>query len=339
MKVVVFEVEPQQAPLFDSLKAQNELVLVEGPLKRENAARYRDADVVSTFYDSALDRSVLEQLATLKLIATRSTGFDHIDTAYCQTRGIAVSNVPNYGENTVAEHVFALLLSISRRLPEAFDRARRGQFSPEGLIGFDLARKTLGIVGTGRIGRHVVRIAKGFHMEVVACDVRPNKALAAALGFRYAPLDELLAVSDIVTLHVPSCPETRHMFSGPAFARMKQGAILINTARGDVVDTEALIEALKSGRLAAAGLDVLPDEPLIREEAELISSIFRGKRDLRNLVADHLLLRMPNVVVTPHTAFHTREAMARIVETTVENIRVYLSGWLQNAVVLPLVMA
>jgi D-lactate dehydrogenase len=333
MKIVVFEADPGEAPCFDTLKGPHEVLLVGAPLRSDNASQFRDAAVVSTFYSCVLDRGVLEQFPSLKLVATRSTGFDHIDLAYCRSRGIAVSNVPNYGESTVAEHVFALLLAISRHLPAAIEHARRGQFSPEGLLGFDLAGKTLGVIGTGHIGRHVVRIAKGFEMEVVAFDVDPDPACAAALGFRYAALDDLLAVSDVITLHVPSRPDTRHLIAGPAFSRMKQGAVLINTARGDVVDAEALIAALTSGRLAAAGLDVLPDEPLIRGEAAMIASIFRDPRDLRNLVADHVLLRMPNVIVTPHVAFHTREALARIVETTVENIRSFLAGTPQNLVV------
>jgi D-lactate dehydrogenase len=157
MKVVVFEVEPREALALEGLKAQNEIVLVEGPLREANAAEFSDAEVISPFIYSTLDRRVLEKLPALKLIATRSTGFDHIDIAYCATRGITVSNVPTYGENTVAEHVFALLLTISHRMREAIERARTGQFSPLGLQGFDLAGKTLGVVGTGSIGCNVIR--------------------------------------------------------------------------------------------------------------------------------------------------------------------------------------
>jgi D-lactate dehydrogenase len=335
MKIVVFEAEPREAPVFEELRDQHELVFVDSPLRNENVAQHADAEVVSTFIYSELDRGVLEKLPSLKLIATRSTGFDHIDTDYCRARGITVSNVPSYGENTVAEHVFALLLAISHRLPEAIDRAQRGHFSPEGLQGFDLAGKTIGVVGTGNIGRHVIRIANGFQMDVVAFDVRLDPTLAGALGFRYVDLEDLFAVSDVITLHVPSLPEIRHILSSRAFARMKDGVVVINTARGDLIDTRALIQALTSGKVAAAGLDVLPDEPLIREEAELICSFFCDQRDLRNLVANHVLLRMRNVIVTPHSAFNTREAVARIVETTVENIGAYLAGAARNVVAGP----
>ena len=269
---------------------------------------------------------MLAQLPRLRLIATRSTGYDHIDMAWCKEHGVKVANVPTYGENTVAEHVFALLLTISHRLREAMERARSGRFSPQGLEGFDLQGKTIGVIGTGNIGRHVIRIARGFGMDVIAFDVKPDKALASDGGVRYASMDELLAAADVITLHVPALPQTEHLLDAAAFARMKQGAVVINTARGNIIDSRALIEALRSGKIAAAGLDVLPDEPLIREEAELISSIYENRHDIRELVADHILLTMPNVAVTPHSAFNTREAIQRITTTTVANIVAFLDG-------------
>ena len=248
-----------------------------------------------------------------------------------------MANVPSYGENTVAEHVFALLLAISHRMPEAMERAQRGHFSPEGLQGFDLAGKTLGVIGTGRIGQHVIRIARGFQMRVLAHDVRAEPLLAAELEFHYTDLPTLYTEADVISLNVPSLPETRHMLSARTFAKMKDGVVVINTARGDLIDTRALIQALNSGKVAAAGLDVLPDEPLIREEAELICSIYCKQHDLRDLVANHVLLRMRNVVITPHSAFNTREAVQRIAETTVENIRAFAVGRPQNLVVAPVV--
>ena len=332
MKVVVFESEPREAFVFDRLKPDHDVTLVEESLSETNVGQYAGAEIISTFIYSKLDRAVLDRLPSLRLIATRSTGFDHIDLSYCSQRGITVCNVPTYGENTVAEHVFALLLAISHRLLEAVDKARRGPFSPEGLEGFDLEGKTLGVIGTGSIGRHVIRIAKGFGMEVVAFDVRPDPELAETLGFRYESYEQLLKAADVITLHAPATPETQDMLSDSAFARMKHGVIIINTARGSLIDSRALIQALRSGKVAGAGLDVLPDEPLIREEVELIWSIFRDQRDLRDLVANHVLLRMPNVVVTPHSAFNTREAVGRIVETTVANIRAFIDGRPQNVV-------
>lgn len=335
MKIVVFEADSREAKAFDPLKPTNDVELVIEGLNAGNAAQFADAEIISTFIYSTLDRKLLELLPALKLIATRSTGYDHIDSSYCAERGITVCNVPHYGENTVAEHVFALLLALSHRLPEAIARARSGPFSPDGLEGFDLAGKTLGVVGTGNIGRHVIRIAKGFEMKVLAYDIKPDRRLAENLGFAYLELDELLARSDIVTLHAPATDATHHLLSSERFGRVKDGAIVINTARGDLIDAEALIGALRSGKVAGAGLDVLPGEPLIREEAELVSSGFCAREDLRELVADHVLLRMPNVIVTPHSGFNTREAIDRIVRTTVENIHAYVDGQTQNAVVGP----
>lgn len=332
MKIVIFETEPREQAAFGALGTGHDLVLTAEPLRADNAARYADAEIVSTFIYSKLMRDVLRKLPALKLIATRSTGYDHIDTGHCAEHGIAVSNVPTYGENTVAEHVFALLLGISHRMREAIERARSGRFKPDGLEGFDLQGKTLGVVGTGNIGRHVIRIARGFGMKVLAFDVKPQPALAVEFGFTYATMDELLAGSDVVTLHLPATPQTEHLIDEAAIGRMKPGAVLINTARGSIVDSRPLIEALRSGKLAAAGLDVLPDEPLIREEAELLSSIYANQLDMRELVADHILLTMPNVTVTPHNAFNTREAIARIVTTTVGNIASFLDGAPTNVV-------
>jgi D-lactate dehydrogenase len=332
MKVVVFEAEDRERSAFDRLRPAHEVVFVTDPLKPSNVKEHADADVVSTFIYSELGLNVIEQLPKLKLIATRSTGYEHIDIKECSRRGLAVCNVPTYGANTVAEHVFALLLAISHRLPEAIERAQRGHFSPFGLQGFDIAGKVLGVVGTGGIGRHVVKIAKGFEMDVAAFDVKPDAKLADTLGFRFVSFDELLAGADIITLHVPSLPQTHHLLNAEAFARMKIGVVVINTSRGDLIETGALIQALTSGKVAAAGLDVLPDEPMIREEAELIHSIFNKEHDLRNLVATHVLLRMRNVVITPHSAFNTREAVDRIVETSAANIAAFLAGNPQNIV-------
>lgn len=337
MKIVLFEAEPREIAIFEPLTNGQQLVHVERALDQETAQAHVDAEIVSTFIFSRLDRTVLERMPRLRLIATRSTGFDHIDIDYCASHGIAVANVPSYGENPVAEHVFALLLAISHRMPEAMDRAQRGHFSPEGLQGFDLAGKTLGVIGTGRIGQHVIRIARGFQMRVLAHDVRAEPRLAAELGFHYTDLPTLYAEADVISLNVPSLPETRHMLSARTFTKMKDGVVVINTARGDLIDTRALIQALNSGKVAAAGLDVLPDEPLIREEAELICSIYCEQHDLRDLVANHVLLRMRNVVITPHSAFNTREAVQRIAETTVENIRAFAEGRPQNLVAVPVV--
>lgn len=332
MNLAVFEAEPREATDFDALRPGNTIKILPDPLDAGNAHRFAETEIVSTFIYSELDEKVLRQLQSLRMIATRSTGYDHIDSEWCARHGIAICNVPHYGENTVAEHVFALLLALSHRLPEAIERARHGPFSPEGLEGFDLAGKTLGVVGTGNIGRHVIRIARGFDMQVIAHDIVVDPSCACTLDFTYVGIDELLAYSDIVSLHLPATNSTHHILSSERIARMKSGSILINTARGSLVNTHALIGALRTGRVAAAGLDVLPGEPLIREEAELVSANYCAPDDLRELATDLVLLRMPNVIVTPHSAFNTHEAMRRIVQTTIENIQAFVSGHPHNVV-------
>jgi D-lactate dehydrogenase len=218
-----------------------------------------DAVVLSPFIYSQINNTTLARLPRLRLIATRSTGFDHIDLAACRQRGILVANVPDYGQNTVAEHTFALILSISRRIHKTYERTVRGDFSLAGLRGFDLRGRALGVVGTGSIGSHVIRIAKGFQMRVLAYDVRPRRELAEALQFEYVDLDTLFAESDIVTLHCPYNENTHHLINRESIRKFKRAAVLINTARGGLVETEALVRALDDGILSAAGLDVLEE--------------------------------------------------------------------------------
>ena len=332
MKIVIFEIEGWERGAFEALAAKHEVVFEKGRLDGDTVRRHADAEIISTFIYSALDSDVLSALPALKLIATRSTGFDHIALDYCARHGVRVANVPSYGENTVAEHVFALLLAISHHIAEAVDRTRRGDFSQRGLRGFDLDGKTMGIVGTGSIGRHVARIARGFGMSVLAHDLHPDEAAAREIGFSYASFEEVLRNADVLSLHVPANAATRHLIGQEAFARMKDGAVLINTARGSVVDVRALLGALSTGKLAAAGLDVLPEEPAIREEAELLRAAFGDRHDLESLLADHILLRLRNVLITPHSAFNTREAVGRILDTTRANIDAFVGGAPANLV-------
>ncbi len=332
MRIVIFELEDWEREAFRGLDDEHDLVLLSEPLAPESAADHADADVVSTFIYSQLSRAVLEELPHLKLIATRSTGFDHIDLDHCQQHDVAVCNVPTYGENTVAEHVFGLLLTISHKLDQAIDRTRKGDFSPRGLQGFDLEGRTLGVIGTGNIGRHTIRIARGFGMEVLAYDIEHDDEAARQLGFDYVEMDDLLGRSDVVSLHVPSTPETRHLLSHEQFDRMKDGVVIINTSRGGVIDNQALIRGLAEGKVRGAGLDVLPEEPVIREEAELLRSVYERRHNLDALLADHVLIRLRSVVVTPHSAFNTREAVSRILQTTVDNIESYVRGEARNVV-------
>lgn len=332
MKIAIFEAEGWEREAFEPLADEHQLVFADQPLDNGTAHNYNDAQIISTFIYSTLHAHVLEQFPHLKLIATRSTGFDHIDTRYCERTGVQVCNVPTYGQNTVAEHVFALLLTISHNIVNAVERTRKGDFSLTGLRGFDLQGKTIGVIGTGNIGRHVVSIAKGFSMEVLAHDIKEDQELAQQLGFSYTTLEDLLGRSDVVTLHVPMSDETKHMIGQDQFEQMKDGAVLINTSRGGLVHVKSLVRALADGTIAAAGLDVLPEEPIIREEAELLRSAFKAEHDLETLLADHILLRLRNVYITPHSAFDTREAVRRILDTTVSNIQAFCRGKPENVV-------
>ncbi|WP_166260676.1 hydroxyacid dehydrogenase [Marinobacter salicampi] len=326
MEIVFFDVEKWERGAFAVLQEGHSVSCVEEPLRSGNAGEYGAAEAISIFIYSRVDRQALDAMPDLKLITSRSTGFDHIDIKECERRGITVCNCPDYGEHTVAEHVFGLLLMISHRLEEAVERTRKGGFSPRGLQGFDLKGKTLGVVGTGAIGMAVIRIAQGFGMGVLAYDLKPDEEAARDLKFDYVDMDNLLQQADIVSLHVPANPQTHHLIDTEAFSKMKDGVVLINTARGDVVDIRALARALAEQKVAAAGLDVLPYEPVVREEAELLRSVYEETEDLSSLLANEVLVRMKNVVVTPHSAFNTREAVQRILDTTVENIRRFGKG-------------
>lgn len=280
-----------------------------------------DADyleILSPFVHSRLNADIINSLPNLKLIATRSTGYDHIAMPEAGERGLLVCNVPNYGDNTVAEHTFALILALSRNLHKAQMQAVAGNFSLEGLQGFDLKGKMLGVVGVGHIGEYVMRLAKAFGMHLLAYDPVQDRTKAEHFGFTYTSLEDLLGQSDIVTLHAPASSATYHLIGSHNIQQFKRGALLINTARGEMVDTEALVQALNEGILRGAGLDVLEGEETVSKE----------KQSLLN----RSLLHRPDLILTPHIAFDSAEAVERILETTVANIKAFRSGRPQNQV-------
>ncbi|RYG32676.1 hypothetical protein EON81_20080, partial [bacterium] len=255
---------------------------------------------------------VFDAMPKLKLVVTRSTGYDHIDLAEAEKRGIAIGNVPEYGSTTVAEFTFGLILALTRKIPQAVASTRDGGFSVKGLTGIDLEKKTLGIVGLGKIGRNVARMAKGFAMDVLSYDpYKPDST----------PLDELLAEADVVALCCPLTPETRHLIDARTLSLMKEGSYLVNTARGPVVDSAALLEALESGRLAGAALDVLEGEEALQA----------GESDTHEAV-NRTLMSHAKVLVTPHLAFDSEEALVRIRETTVEVLQAFAKGDVLNTV-------
>lgn len=283
-------------------------------LTAETADAARTAAAVCAFVNDRLDRTCLEALAAagVRHVAMRCAGTNNVDLAAAAEAGLVVTRVPAYSPHAVAEHTVALVLALNRRIHRAYNRVREQNFSLAGLVGFDLFGKTCGIVGTGRIGRVAAEIFRGFGMRVVAHDPCPESAWAAAHGIEYLPLDALLTASDILSLHLPLTPETHHLVNAETVQRLKPGAMLVNTSRGKLVDTTAVIEALKSGQLGGLAIDVYEEE----------EGIFFEDLSDRILQDDELsrLLVFPNVLVTAHQAFLTHEALAEIACVTVENI-------------------
>ena len=296
-------------------------------LTLENVKKFKDYEVISTFISSQLSAETLKQLENLKFIATRSTGFDHIDLDYCKEKEILVSNVPAYGSHTVAEYTFALLLCLIRKVYNSYQRIREsGSFSLEGLRGEELFGKTIGIIGTGRIGVEVIKIAKGFSMNVIAYDKYPKEELVQELDFKYVSFEELLSQSDIITLHIPYNKETHHLLNKDNLSKTKKGVYIINTARGGIIETQALYQALKKGQIAGAALDVLEEEGNLKEEQRmLLEEEDIPPEKLKTLLANHIFIDLDNVIISSHNAFNTKEALQNIVITTIKNIQSYLN--------------
>lgn len=329
-----FETEKwEQDYLKNNLKDKNlSLSFYDKPLDSSAIKEIKDTNILGVFIYSQVDKKVLDQLPDLKFVTTMSTGFDHIDLKTCRKKKIKVSNVPFYGENTVAEHTFALILSLSRKMCESVEQAKKYDFSLEGLRGFDLKGKTLGIVGLGHIGQHVARMAKGFEMDVIASDPNRDPKLAKKLGLKYVTLNQLLSKSDVISLHTPYNKATHHLINKKNIKLIKKGACLINTARGGLIETDALIEALNEKILSCAGLDVLEEECFIKEEKELLTKSFKKTCDLKTVLQGHMLIADPRVLVTPHNAFNSDEALHRILDTTIENIKSYTKRKPKNLV-------
>jgi D-lactate dehydrogenase len=293
-----------------------------------------DAEVISVFVTSQVTRQMIEKMPRLKLIATRSTGFDHIDLEAATARGVTVLNVPTYGENTVAEAAFSLMLALTRKLIPTVSATRKGTFVASDLTGVDLKGRTLGVIGMGHIGRHVAHIAKGFEMNVIAYDVHEDAVFAKEIGLEYVSFNDLLARSDIITLHTPLLADNYHLINQATIAKMKKGAILINTARGELVENRAVIHAVKSGHLAGAGLDTIEGEKLILQKGviDALDSSRTSPTTFEHATEVHAMLQIPNIVITQHAAFNTAEAIARINDTTVQNIVKFWYGEMPNRV-------
>ncbi len=333
MKIHYFSGEAWEEQYVRAKLPGGDITFHEGPFAAFPELTDPEAEALCTFIESHIGENEMRRFPALKLIVTRSTGLDHIDLAAATARGIAVANVPFYGENTVAEFTLALLLALSRRIIDADERVRAtGTFSSTGLRGFDLAGKTIGVVGCGHIGTHVIRVCNGFGMKVLGFDVARNDELAKTLNFSYTTLPELFATSDIVTLHVPYNAHTHHLINRENIGSFKKGAYLINTSRGAVVETDALIEGLKNGIIAGAALDVLEEEGELADEIAFLTAPHPNEEGLKIALENHYLIQHPRVIVTPHLAFNTTEAVERILDTTIENIRGFASGAPTNIV-------
>lgn len=332
-KIVFFELEGWEEKMIrDSLPGED-ITVSKDKLTQLSLPAAKDFDALSVFVDSRVDKAVLDYFPNLKCVATRSTGFDHIDIDACKERGVRVLYVPGYGDNTVAEFAFGLILNLTRKMYQGVDQIKEtGSFSLVGLRGTDIKGKTIGIIGTGRIGKEMIKIAKGFGMSVLAYDPYPNQEFAKEMNFAYNTLDSVLGNSDIISLHCPYNEKTHHLINEGNVNKIKRGAYLINTARGAVVETEALVQALNSGILGGAGLDVLEEEGETKDELHILALGHPQEDELKNMIRNHMLMKMPNVLITPHNAFNSQEALERILRTTLENIKAYIGGTIINEV-------
>jgi D-lactate dehydrogenase len=322
MKLAVFDTRQYDRDALEAANARHghALTFFEARLTAQTARLAADFPAVCAFVNDKLDAEALESLhgGGVRLVALRSAGYNHVDLEAAARLGFRVTRVPEYSPYAVAEHAVALVLALNRRIHRAYARVREWNFSLEGLVGFDLHGKTVGLVGTGRIGRAAAHIFRGFGCRVLCYDAVPDRSLELESGVRYVSLDLLYRESDILSLHVPLTPQTHHLIDAEALARMKRGVMLINTGRGALVDSRALLGALKSGHVGSAGLDVYEEE----------EGIFF--RDLSGQVLqDDVLARLltfPNVLITSHQAFLTREALGNIAETTLTSVAAFERG-------------
>ena len=321
MRIAVFSTRLYDRAYLDraNVRAGHALAYFEHHLDAATSQLASGFEVVSAFVNDRLDAAVLRQLAEggTRLVALRCAGFNQVDLAVAAELGIRVVRVPAYSPYAVAEHTLALILALNRHIPRAVARVRDGNFALDGLVGFDMHGKTAGVVGTGKIGEVVVRLLAGFGCRVLACDPFPSAAVTA-LGATYTTIETLLAESDIVTLHCPLTPDTHHLMNDDAFQRLREGAMLINTSRGGLIDTRAAIKVLKSGRLGTLGIDVYEEEAALFFE-DLSGTVIRDYVFTR-------LLTFPNVIVTAHQGFLTAEALTAIAETTLASVTAFAAG-------------
>lgn len=331
--IAFFDVTTKEKESFEHYFSGSsfKLLLFDKAISKVPVYDYKDAEVISIYTTSNIDSGILAHTPKLKLITCRSTGFDNVDLKTCVKHKVTVCNVPAYGQTTVAEYAIMLMLMTVRKIPAVLKSVHEGQVDYKKLTGFTLHGKTLGVVGTGKIGQAVIKTAKAIGMHVIGYDPFPNNEAEKQLGFSYVKLPELLAGADIVTLHAPLTKDNKHLIDKKALEIMKDRAILINTARGELVDTAALIEALMNKQIAAAALDVIEGERTIDFDTE--HDLLRADGKVMYEIAEiDMLSKMNNVILSPHNAFNSREALQIIRKTTAENIQAFLGGKPQNVV-------
>jgi D-lactate dehydrogenase len=323
MKVVFFGLEKWQIPLIQEKLKNSDINLItyEEHLDDNIIEEVKDADIISLSGSACLGKNRIDKFTNLRLITTRNTGYDHINFTYAEEKGIQVANVPSYGSNTVAEYTFALILSLAKKLRFSFDNTSRAWFSRKHSRGIDLAGKTLGVIGTGKIASKVVRMAHGFDMRIIAFSRTPNISLAEKYNVEYMKFDDVLRNADIITLHVPYTRETHHMINPETIRLLKKGALLVNTARGKIVDIKSVLDALRSGHLGGVAFDTFEGENIWLHHEKLIEKDETPPIDeCRAGINSLFLLHYENAILTPHNAFNTHEAIERILETNIDCI-------------------
>ncbi len=325
--------EEEQAVLLKTFADSGtfKLSFYQESLDVHTAAAAKDAQGIGVFIQSHVTREVIDLLPQARIISTMSTGYDHIDSAACKARDIAVCNVPSYGDNTVAEYAFGLIIALARKFKPTIERVERGIFSRAGLKGMDLKGKTLGLVGVGRIGSHMARLGRAFEMKVIAHDLRPDDELAKEFGVTYMGLEELLRQSDVVSLHLPYNKSTHHFIDSKQLSLLKPMAILVNTSRGPIVNTDAVSIALREGKMGGVALDTFEGEEIWIEE-EFLKRDDLAAITLKEAMESFSIMRSERAILTPHNAFNTSEALERILITTSGNFKAFFSGKPQNII-------
>lgn len=331
-KVVFLDIKPFEEEYIKKHMPDNlECEMYSQRLEDIDKDKLKDIEIISIFTSSSANEESLKKLTSLKMLNTRSTGVDHINLDYCKKNKIITTNVPAYGQQAVSEYAFALMGNLIRKITLSYNDMKSGNFDPNRYIGTTLSDKTLGIIGTGNIGCHTAQIANGYGMKILAFDPKPKQELIEKYNLNYVSIEELYKNSDIITLHCPYTEKNHHMIDSEAINKMKQGVCIINTARGELIDTKALLEGLKSRKILGAALDVLESEKIItKKEKYTLETDQINKQDLANTLINSELIDMENVIVTPHCAYETVEAVHEILDVTIKNIKGYLNQEIIN---------